>query len=111
MAKRNKVDLKLVVATNIWINTGNEDMPLWKVVGGKEYIVEYFTQEPTIEEIGKVVADKIHFIQGGDSSSREILAGWQLYLKDAMTHSEFFQLNLNGNVDFPPTDITVIPDE
>ena len=111
MVKRNKVDLKLVVATSIWANAGTDDMPLWSAIGSNEYIVAYFDQEPTIEEIGQIVADKIHTIQGGDPSRREILSGWQLYLKDALTHSEFLQLNMNGNVDFPPTDITEKPDE
>lgn len=107
MAKRNKIDLKLVVATAIWANVGNEDVPLWRSVGSKEYIIKYFDEEPTLETIGECVANSNHIIQGGDANMREIILGWQLYLKDAMTHSEFFQMNLNGNVDFPPTDITL----
>lgn len=107
MPKKNKIDLKLVVTTSIWANVGNAEVPLWRSVGTKEYIVKYFTQEPSLEEIGKCVEESIHILQGGDVNTREILSGWQLYLKDAMTHSEFFQVNLNGNIDFPPTDITI----
>ena len=107
MPKKNKIDLKLVVTTSIWANVGNEEVPLWRSIGTKEYIVKHFTQEPSLEEIGKSVEESIHILQGGDGNTREILSGWQLYLKDAMTHSEFFQVNLNGNIDFPPTDITI----
>lgn len=104
---KKKIDLKLVVATTIWANVGNSDMPLWRPVNSKEYVVNNFDHEPTIEDLGKAVEEASHKIQGGDEITREIISGWQLYLKDALTHSEFFQLNMNGNVDFPPTDLTI----
>ena len=49
--------LKLVVTTMIWSNSATDEMPLWKTVGGKEYIIARFDYEPTITEIGKACED------------------------------------------------------
>jgi hypothetical protein len=39
---------------------------------------------------------------------RETVAGFEVYFADAPTNSEIFQVNLNGAIDFPPIDLTLV---
>jgi hypothetical protein len=104
----SEINLKLVVCTRIWSNQGTPDLPMWRTMGGKEYIVKYFDHEPTIEEIGNAVADAEHMIVTLDTGFKETVDGWQLYLTDNMTNNEYFQLTHNNAIDFPANDITDI---
>lgn len=100
--------LKLIIASHTWANVGNTDMPLWKIVGGKEYLGGFFKGPPTMEEIVQQVQKVAHMFEGGSFDQRETVAGWQIYLADMPTNSEQFQLNLNGAVDFPPINLLEI---
>ena len=101
-------ELKLVVSSFVWINVGSNDLPLWKTVGAKEYIVKYFTGEPTFEMINEELDKVAHMFEGGDEGLRETVAGFEVYFADAPTNSELFQINLNGAIDFPPIDLTLV---
>jgi len=103
-----ELNLKLVVSSFVWANVGSADLPLWKTVGAKEYIVKYFTGEPTFEMINEELDKVSHMFEGGDSSVRETVAGFEVYFADAPTNSETFQANLNGAIDFPPIDLTTV---
>jgi hypothetical protein len=103
-----ELNLKLVVSSFIWTNVGGPDLPLWKTVGGKEYIVKYFTGEPTFEMINEELDKVAHMFEGGDTMVRETVAGFEVYFADAPTNSEMFQVNLNGAIDFPPIDLTAV---
>lgn len=102
------VELKLVVSSFVWVNVGGPDLPLWKTMGGKEYIVKYFRGEPTFEMINEELDKVAHMFEGGDAGIRETVAGFEVYFADAPTNSEMFQVNLNGAIDFPPIDLTLV---
>jgi hypothetical protein len=104
----DELNLKLVVSSFVWANVGSADLPLWKTVGAKEYIVKYFTGEPTFEMINEELDKVSHMFEGGDNSVRETVAGFEVYFADAPTNSETFQANLNGAIDFPPIDLTTV---
>ena len=102
------IELKLVVSSFVWVNVGSQDLPLWKVIGGKEYIVKYFRGEPTFEMINEELDKVAHMFEGGDAFNRETVAGFEVYFADAPTNSEMFQVNRNGAIDFPPIDLTLV---
>ena len=77
-------------------------------MGGKEYIVKYFRGEPTFEMINQELDKVAHMFEGGDALMRETVAGFEVYFADAPTNSELLQINLNGAIDFPPIDLTVV---
>jgi hypothetical protein len=101
-------ELKLVVSSFVWTNVGSQDLPLWKTVGGKEYIVKYFSGAPSFEMINEELDKVAHMFEGGDAFIRETVAGFEVYYADAPTNSELFQINLNGAIDFPPIDLTAV---
>ena len=101
-------ELKLVVSSFVWMNVGSQDLPLWKTIGAKEYIVKYFTGDPTFEMINEELDKVAHMFEGGDAAMRETVAGFEVYFADAPTNSEMFQINLNGAIDFPPIDLTQV---
>jgi len=103
------MSLKLVASTKVFQNIGSLDMPMWKCVDGKEYIVGYFDEEPTWKEAGEVINKFIHYLEGNLSiDTKEIYSGFDLYEKGKMTHCEFFQLDSSGVIDFPAKDLTEI---
>ena len=102
------MELKLVVSSFVWMNVGSQDLPLWKTMGGKEYIVKYFRGEPTFEMINQELDKVAHMFEGGDALMRETVAGFEVYFADAPTNSELLQINLNGAIDFPPIDLTAV---
>lgn len=100
--------LKLVVTTMLWSNSATDEMPLWKTVGGKEYIIARFDYEPTIAEIGKACEDKRHLIETHTKQFHETLSGWQLYLDQNITHNEYLQYSLTEQIEFPAIDLTEV---
>ena len=72
------LELKLVVSSFVWINVGSQDLPLWKTVGAKEYIVKYFRGEPTFEMINEELDKVAHMFEGGDAGMRETVAGFEV---------------------------------
>jgi hypothetical protein len=103
-----ELSLKLVVTTMIWANSATEEMPLWKTVGGKEYIVARFDHEPSLDEIGRACENKRHLIETHTKQFHETLSGWQLYLDQNITHNEYLQYSLTEQVEFPAIDLTEI---
>lgn len=100
--------LKLIVASHTWANMGNDELPIWKIVGGNEYLGGFFKGPPTMTEIVEQVNKIRHMFEGGSFEQRETVAGWQIYFADIPTNAEQFQLNLNGYVDFPPINVLEI---
>ena len=101
--------LKLVASTKIFKNIGTTDVPMWRCVGGNEYIIDRFDKEPKWHKVGEAVTQFQHILQSKlDQSVTEIYSGFDLYENDTLTHSEFFQLENGGTVDFPAEDLTKI---
>lgn len=99
---------KLVVTSTVWENQGTAELPLWKPSHAQEYIVAYFQGEPTFELIYDHL-QKIHELFDSDNNLMvETVAGYQVYFLQAPTNSEFFQIERNGSIDFPPIDLTLV---
>lgn len=99
---------KLVVTSTVWENHGTQEDALWKPVAAQEYIAAYFQGEPTFEMIYENL-QKVHELFDSDSNYMvETVAGYQVYFLQAPTNSEFFQIERNGSIDFPPIDLTLV---
>tara|TARA_B100000965_G_C19545580_1_gene737669 strand:+ start:710 stop:973 length:264 start_codon:yes stop_codon:yes gene_type:complete len=83
---------------------------MWKSVGCNEYIIGYSEGIPTFEEIGKMVAELQHVLEGKiESNVIEVFTGYEIYEKSKLTHNEFFQLKYgDGQIDYEAEDITNI---
>jgi hypothetical protein len=99
------IPLKLIISTQTWVNVGSTEMPLWKIVGGKEFLGGFFKGPPTIPEIVEQVDKVTHMFEGGPFDTKEVVSGWQLFFADVPTNSEKFQLDNNGTIDFPPINV------
>ena len=68
--------IKVVASTNVWKDFGESaDFPMWKSVGCNEYIIGYTNGIPTFEDIGKMVADLQHVLEGKiESNIIEVLS-------------------------------------
>lgn len=101
--------LKIVATTKVFTNIGSNEMPLWKPIGAKEYIVARIDHEPTWKEVGEIISSFMHMIEGLVSlDSVEVYSGFEIYNDASLTHSENFQLQQTANIDFPAQDITEI---
>ena len=101
--------LKLVATTKIYKNVGGMDVPLWRCVGGGEYILKRFDEEPKWKEVGEAVNSFQHILEGKLAIDvKEIYGGFELYDNNSLTHSENFQLQHGGTIDFPAEDATII---
>lgn len=108
------IRIKLVANTRLWSNFGSEDMPLWKPVGGQEYIVHFFDHDPNIFEISQILEQNKHKfeIMNPKDGFYEILSGYDLFLETNLTHNEAFQFYVNnGIVDFPAKDLTKMDED
>jgi hypothetical protein len=103
-----ELNLKLVATTALWANSATDDMPLWKTIGAKEYVIARFDVEPTLEQIGKACEAKRHLIETHTKQFHETLSGWQLYLDQNVTHNEYLQYSLTEQIEFPAIDLTEI---
>jgi len=108
---QNEVNLKVVISTLIWTNSGSDDLPMWKASGGKEYIVARLDRDPTWEEVAELVDQKRHLVETHVEKFHETMSGWQVYHAEGMTHSEFLQYKLTDYVEFPAIDLTNLDEE
>lgn len=101
--------LKLVACTKVWNNIGTHDVPMWRAVGGNEYIIARFAKEPSWKKIGEKVMSFMHILEGKvNVGVIETYAGFELYNNNSLTHGENFQLENGGTIDFPAEDATKI---
>ncbi len=102
--------IKVVASTNIWQNFGESaDFPMWRSVGSREYIVGYTTEVPSLEDIGRMVTELQHILEGRiQETIIEVFTGYEVYDKNKLTHNEFFQLQEGGAIDYPAEDITKV---
>ena len=104
--------LKDVAITNIWEAKGpSRDFPMWKSVGSREYIIGKTKKEPTLKEIGDMVAKLQHLLEGKITETViEVFSGYEIYQADKLTHNEGFQLQMGDAIDYPAEDITNVKD-
>lgn len=101
--------LKLVASTKIFKNIGSMDIPMWKCVDGNEYIIGYYDKEPSWQDVGQNINKFTHYLEGKLTVDvKEIYSGFELYMKENLTHCEHFQLESTGCIDFPAEDVTLI---
>jgi len=106
-------DLKVVATTRVWEAKGvSKDFPMWQPIGSNEYIIGYCQGEPTLSEIGRMVDGFQHTLEGKMSEQViEVFSGYEVYIKDSLTHNENFQLKYGDDIDFPATDVTKLKTE
>jgi len=98
--------LKLVASTRLWTAKGEKEFPMWAPTGSNEYILGFFDKEPTLSEIGRMVGEFQHMLEGRMSVDfAEVYSGFELYLPESLTHNEHFQLQHGDTIDFPATDV------
>ena len=103
------MELKLVAITKIYKNIGTDEMPMWRHVDGNEYIISFLDEEPTWPKIGEEISKFQHILEGKiEADVKEVYVGFELFPKDSLTHSEVFQLETGGTIDFPAQDATKI---
>jgi len=103
------MNLKLVAITKIYKNIGSEDLPMWRHVDGHEYIIAFFDKEPAWQEVGEEINKFQHILEGKiEVDVKELYVGFELFSSDSLTHSESFQLQTGGTIDFPAQDVTKI---
>ena len=104
--------LKVVAITNIWEAKGpSRDFPMWKSVGSREYIIGKTKKEPTLKEIGDMVAKLQHLLEGKITETViEVFSGYEIYQADKLTHNEGFQLQMGDAIDYPAEDLTNVKD-
>lgn len=102
--------LKVVATTRVWQANGvSKDFPMWQPVGSNEYIIGYTEEEPTLSMIGRFVDQFQHTLEGKVTEHVvEVFSGYEVYLAEALTHNEHFQLKYGDEIDFPATDVTKI---
>jgi hypothetical protein len=101
--------LKLVATTKVYKNVGNLEVPMWRCVDSNEYVIKRFNKEPKWTDVGKAVQDFQHILEGKlEIDVKEIYAGFEIYDNNSLTHSENFQLQNGGTIDFPASDATSI---
>ena len=84
--------LKLVASTRLWTAKGEKEFPMWAPTGSNEYILGFFDKEPTLSEIGRMVGEFQHMLEGRMSVDfAEVYSGFELYLPESLTHNEHFQ--------------------
>lgn len=107
-------DLKVVASTRVWESKGSTpEFPMWQPIGSNEYIIGYMEiedgVEPSLKAVGAMVQELSHILEGRLTPKVvEIYSGFDIYLKDNLTHNEQFQLNQGDQIDFPAEDITAI---
>ena len=105
--------LKVVASTNIWHSMGDTpDFPIWKSIGCREYIIGYTVRVPSLKQIGDMVGEFMHILEGKrDPKTVEIFTGYEIYKKENLTHNEFFQLKNGDEIDYPAQDITKLDEQ
>ena len=102
--------MKLLLTTQVYENyawqedgsIGTGDQAYWKAKGGSEYVVKNFKDNGRLTEIvmalrGQVETDNEYF--------REHLIDWQVVPDDYLTQFERDQLEFEGKIIYPPTEI------
>jgi len=106
---KNKKRIKLVASTTTWINHSDDQMPMFRPAMMNEYIIAWFTKEPSMKDVADRISIFIHYLEGQmDAKTFEIFSGHELYWEDQLTHNEGFQLHHGGGIDFVAQDLTQI---
>ena len=57
--------IKVVATTNIWQNFGEvKEYPMWRSQGSAEYIIGYCKELPTHQEVGEMITELQHLLEG-----------------------------------------------
>lgn len=94
---------KLVIFTQVFENYGSADTPHWKPKGGSDYVVKNVDECNLISIIGRVCIQ----IETDNEYFREHLLGWEVVADDYLTQFERDQLEFEGEITCPATELTV----
>ena len=93
---------KLMITTQVLENYGSEEQPFWKYKGGSDYVVRNFTE---FNRVNHVVAELRPQIEIDNAFCCEYIVSWSVEDDDYLTDFERSQLEYEGRIDFPPTEL------
>ena len=93
---------KLMITTQVLENYGSEEQPFWKAKGGSDYVVRNFTD---FNRVNAVVAQLRADIEIDNAFCSEYIVSWSVEDDDYLTEFEQSQLDYEGRIDFPPTEL------
>jgi hypothetical protein len=93
---------KLLIVTQVLENYGSEDNPWWKAKGGSEYVIKNFTAFSTVNATVQSVR---HQIEIDHAFCSEYIVSWEVVADDYLTDFERSQLEYEGRIDFPATEL------
>ena len=93
---------KLLIVTQVLENYGSEDNPFWKAKGSNEYVVKNFTAFTTVNA---TVQSLRHEIEIDNPFCSEYIVSWEVVDDDYLTDFERSQLEYEGRIDFPATEL------
>ena len=93
---------KLLISTQVLENYGSEDNPFWKAKGGEDYVLKNFTD---FNRVSQVVHSLRSQIEIDNPFCQEYIAGWEVVEDDYMTPFELSQMEYEGRIDFPVTEL------
>lgn len=95
---------KLMITTQVLENYGSEEQPFWKAKGGSDYVVRNFTE---FNRVNAVVAQLRADIEIDNAFCSEYIVSWSVEDDDYLTEFEQSQLDHQGRIDFPATELEV----
>ena len=93
---------KLMITTQVLENYGSLEQPFWKAKGGSDYVVRNFTD---FNRVNAVVAQLRADIEIDNAFCSEYIVSWSVEDDDYLTEFEQSQLDYEGRIDFPPTEL------
>jgi len=93
---------KLMITTQVLENYGSEEQPFWKAKGGSDYVVRNFTD---FNRVNAVVAQLRADIEIDNAFCSEYIVSWSVEDDDYLTEFEQSQLDYEGRIDFPATEL------
>jgi hypothetical protein len=95
--------MKLLITTQVYENYGEVDDPHWKAKGGNDYVV------PSIDvnAAAEIAAQVRPQIEQNNDYFYEYVIGWEVVADDYLTEFERSQLEYEGKITYPATEILV----
>ena len=93
---------KLMITTQVLENYGSLEQPFWKAKGGSDYVVRNFTD---FNRVNAVVAQLRADIEIDNAFCSEYIVSWSVEDDDYLTEFEQSQLDYEGRIDFPATEL------
>ena len=93
---------KLMISTQVYENYGDAEKPHWKAKGGNDYVVKNFRDYNRVTEVVMALRGQI---EQDNDYYREHIIDFEVVADDYLTDFERSQLEYDGKIIFPATEI------